>query len=94
MSKHTPGSWQVMTRDDYPTKRRIYGYDGKASAVADVYFEDDAALIAAAPDLLAACKEAYREIGGDSAGRYGHAGCGEVLRAAIDKAEGKDGDPC
>jgi hypothetical protein len=38
----TGGPWRVMKRADYPTGFRIYGHDGKASAVADVFFEDDA----------------------------------------------------
>jgi hypothetical protein len=56
MKRITPGPWKLMKRDDYPTKFRIYGHDGKASAVADVFFEDDGMLIESASLLYEASR--------------------------------------
>lgn len=60
--KYTDGAWKVCKREDYPIKIRIYGYDGRASCVADVYFEDDAQLISASLDLYEACKAQHNAI--------------------------------
>jgi len=77
MSKHTPGPWQTETVDSVV---RIHGgvFAGAARAVvevADVWVPDgengdaaqvaNARLIAAAPDLLEALKEAREVVEGD-----------------------------
>ena len=41
----TPGPWKAQERADYPTKIRIYGFNGLACSVADVNFKADANLI-------------------------------------------------
>ena len=51
MSKHTPGPWRVN-----PGAKEVRGADWNV-IVADVTDEQDARLIAAAPDLLAACSD-------------------------------------
>ena len=64
MSKHTPGKWEVGEKC----------YDGirievdKKCSVANVWGENNEAnarLIAAAPDLLEACKKAYKTLHGN-----------------------------
>ena len=103
MSKHTPGPWEYLTETtyagDYPYsvghKVKIgneiltiscHGYG------ADKFFEEAAAnarLIAAAPELLEACKDALAFV--EELDRRGIAQewSGEgALKAAIEKAEG------
>ena len=55
MSKHTPGPWSVYAsqRRSGHAHHRVIGSDGNGICYAE---KDDARLIAAAPDLLAACK--------------------------------------
>ena len=76
MSKHTPGPWIVNAE-------QVFGNGYKIAAVNDAghNWQEVRDLIAAAPDLLAACKDVLR--------------CGalpdswaEPIRAAIAKAEG------
>lgn len=70
------------------------GYGSRTEVVAEIFYapngqdEADARLFASAPDLLAAAKAAYRELGGDDADRFGHADVATALRAAIAAAEG------
>ena len=63
MSAHTPGPWKVLadTRTgavDVWSGARFVCTVGVPGASGDESIEPDAALVAAAPDLLAACKAA------------------------------------
>jgi len=93
-SRHTPGPWQVVD-GHYPGFREIIGPSFTISIVmlaTDLTIHDrwnreaDAQLIAAAPDLLAACESfvgAYPTgINKDLDEAY------RAARAAIDKAKG------
>ncbi len=103
VSKHTPGPWEYLTETtyagDYP-----YGVGHKVKMGnelltischgygADEFFEEAAAnarLIAAAPDLLEACKDALPLLWW-MAKRYVGDNCTtwEKVKAAIEKAEG------
>lgn len=86
--KHTPGPWRLepsWLETDNPyvvaDNGKIFPY---VEFVADVALEADARLIAAAPDLLAACEKAMIEccdlIGTEA---------GIALEAAIAKAKGE-----
>ena len=87
MSKHTPGPWrcepqpgQTVGKHTY-THCVMYGDD----SIADTLTEADAHLIAAAPDLLKACKAACQDLefrGDNLTCLY------KDIRAAIAKAEG------
>lgn len=65
MSEHTPGPWHTGTHEDAHIV-----YDGDCGFVADAGRDDgeaeteaaNARLIAAAPDLLAACERAARQL--------------------------------
>ena len=80
-AQHTPGPWQYGI-----------GNDGASIVSGDVVightFEpDDARLIAAAPDLLAALQEALHDLAGLS--QWDHtSACARNVRAAIAKATG------
>lgn len=89
--KHTPGPWHVginpgpMVYDEHGEQIadcRAVGYDNGGNMA-------NAALIAAAPDLLEACKTAENWLGeyetGPDSGLHGLL---EQLRAAIAKASG------
>jgi len=81
---HTPGPWSV--RDTNPSGwTYIEPSTGTGGTVAMTRTVDDAHLIASAPELLAACKEAFVYVRSDSA--VYPLIC--QLRAAIDKAEGR-----
>lgn len=71
MSKHTPGPWEVFTSEgaskpgietaDGKLSIVVFGHEGEESGVAGRTPEEalaNARLMAAAPDLLAACKTA------------------------------------
>jgi hypothetical protein len=83
---HTPGPWDIYERNpplrggyDHSVFRADLGLD---LLVCDVYGAGNARLIAAAPDLLAACKDALD--------RYGpNTPAGRRIRAAIAKATGE-----
>ncbi len=93
--KHTPGPWEVRKeRKSDPTLGwfhgvfQVMGNDPfRAGGICGLFSwgEEcaDADLIAAAPDLLAACKEALTRVPEESKV------IGPMLRAAIDKAEGR-----
>ena len=96
---HTPGPWQIKHRVN------IIGSTGRSVASAGGYTtntdngehilenEANARLIAAAPDLLEACKEAedwLEEHGGDQNCDPGLRGLLRQVRSAIDKATGKE----
>lgn len=104
MSKHTPGPWKVNKINS-----RIYVEGGiidnhGVCAHVETYSEDpsvedfaNANLIAAAPDLLAACEEALLAMGkvkvvlspDAPAWQEELVGASESLRAAIAKAKGE-----
>lgn len=104
MSKHTPGPWSVNGLDQPHDKDRTVCFRTKAGNpfyVACVYGEGvlvspsperlaNARLIAAAPDLLEACKAALEKICGNGQdGNYGEHQENPLpskLRAAISKA--------
>ena len=82
---HTPGPWHIDNETDY----RIYvessfGVIAKVGPFAEIDDEDkaNARLIAAAPDLLAACEEAYAFLSAEDLAWL------PSLRAAIAKAKG------
>lgn len=87
---HTPGPWKVtrrMTKEGGCDRGIwIYGNDRTVfdSGALDVFplRDDDAALIAAAPDLLSACKQVLDDIGDRLTGKTVI-----MLRKAIKKAE-------
>lgn len=79
---HTPGPWTVSTRQG-----RTIVLDSDKNEVCEAYAA--AALIAAAPDLLAALQYAldrFESIPADEAGIY--RGAANMARAAIAKATG------
>ena len=91
MSKHTAGPWKILRRFDIHQDRGKIGgiFIGSTRGGYDLpesiklIDEANARLIAAAPDLLAACKEALYQLQGmDSA-------CVMILKDAIKKAEGE-----
>jgi hypothetical protein len=92
VSQHTPGPWATGEADG---RLRVTGPDREANVVCDIapragdvdadYTEEDAAnaeLIAAAPELLAACKAGLHSLRALGAGDIF-----EQMRAAIAKAE-------
>lgn len=92
MSQHTPGPWHAVANggdDDDERLRIIVARDryGDSSAIGEVYdpdpcngdIEANARLIAAAPELLEACKQAAVFFEDDE-------GIAQVLLAAIAKA--------
>ncbi len=80
--KHTPGPW-VLTPD--PNGWTLESNGASVTAKPFDSSDNDARLIAAAPDLLAACKLALANFEAHADGL----GCQAVLRAAIAKAEGR-----
>jgi len=90
---HTPGPWQIDPAYDH---RVILLNDRNGNAVGELVYADtrnpaDARLIAAAPDLLAALRQAdawvamyHDEPGHDAASRC----MTDVIRAAIARATG------
>lgn len=85
MSKHTPGRWlvHVLSVPEFAIVS-----DQTRMSVARVYSGPDAALIAAAPEMLNALKEAAKFInrhGGGTSGLYGLRG---LISATIKIAEG------
>ena len=86
MEKHTPGPWQV----DVPPEGGVVVCDEEGAVL--LRFEDydeevldeDALLVAAAPELLSACKALIERFGMMSDG------CIKMGGEAIAKAEGRD----
>ena len=100
----TPGPWKVSV-DPRPVKTRcIVHEEPKGTRLfsrhvatvsihgPDVENEANAHLLAAAPDLLAACKQAVEFLDNGPGGTGIDAACVRV-RAAIAKAEGKETRP-
>lgn len=87
MSKHTPGPWSV--REDIGA---VFDRDGLpiATGGSESYeeYQANARLIAAAPELLEACKQAYDVID-DMDGPWNLDRIYNTLKVAIAKAEGK-----
>jgi len=87
MSKHTPGPWEVRQAETGHTA--VYPHGGR-ERIADIYCPLDingnhaanARLIAAAPELLEACKSILKDYGYDSSIRL-------QLSEVIAKAEGR-----
>lgn len=81
---HTPGSWQIEMGSDYA----IYALGGAVIFRIEkgtIPMRDDARLIAAAPELLAALRQIAWLEAGDQLG----SGDVAAIRAAIAKAEGQ-----
>lgn len=103
MSAHTPGPWTDESGDG--SKWGVFDADGRAVALAqqivslraDVYQAErtaNARLIAAAPDLLAACKsfveyEKAMDSGDHVGGMLAYSQFSREAREAIAKAEGR-----
>ena len=93
MSKHTPGPWTVdetwmlIMGPGNVEIAAIHGGDMRADRQSG---RINARLIAAAPDLLAACEEMFSNLAGplDYSSRYGL--MWTFAQAAIQKARGKD----
>jgi hypothetical protein len=97
--KHTPGPWEAVQNN--PDSDLTYTIMAANQPIADVYesgtaehnqeSEDthNARLIAAAPELLAACKGAIAELNTYWKGDYAGRPLASELRAAIAKAEGR-----
>ena len=95
--KHTPGSWQ----SDIDLEC-TFDLDGRTETVIEITNEDhsetvgyatseaNAHLIASAPDLLKACKEAFNYLDKPYASTVGNVEIIELLQQAISKAEGKE----
>lgn len=82
VAKHTPGPWIYYPNADYFL---VDGGPGQTRGIAKTYDEDNAALIAAAPELLEALKTAklcLRENRGPSMDEF------RQIQTAISKAEG------
>lgn len=95
-AKHSPGPWSVYTS---PDGSKLVGIgDSNAEGVADCGFGiwrggdaeaiANARLIAAAPDLLEALKEARTQLEQYEAVETGEDYCDLQINAAISKAEG------
>lgn len=91
--KHTPGSWVVLSdppileKEDYPISPfEIHADEG---FLAGVMGEEDANLIAAAPELLDTLEEALTDWNENNYGYEYRAEWAEKARAAIEKAKGK-----
>ena len=86
MSKHTPGPWQVVGSPHYLPE--VWTADDQI-CIADRIYNGNANLIAAAPDLLAACKAALAndEESAGFCGRNMDDGLRKQLCDAITKAE-------
>lgn len=99
MSEHTPGPWRIWMSNSYrrigseATGREVLYATTQRDGQPDLVFtnggEDgpDARLIAAAPDLLNACKLALDSIT-NANGLWTNPQLGKLLSAAITKAEG------
>lgn len=93
MSKHTPGPWRAGSSPSHIIAESDTGWDDEANLSAygghliceSVAREANAALIAAAPELLAACKLALKSW---FSGEISERAMEMVLRDAIAKAEG------
>jgi hypothetical protein len=92
-TRHTPGPWITASTGNH---QRLVISERTGANVAVAYNgEADSALIAAAPDLLAACQETLetlREMTTEEYQRGGDKHARELLEAAIRKAEAAPND--
>ena len=88
--RHTPGEWTVTMQPDglYAVSGRADNAAGTPLLVAVNLSKANARLIAAAPDLLASCRNLARRVQASSPGPWGKA-LVEEARAAIAAAEGR-----
>ena len=94
-AQHTPGPWMLSARLD--EGYRVHGVEGMIDAIADLdewaepgETEANARLIAAAPELLAACRRVLASI--PPAGLDAWAVCAAAdLSLAIARATGEEG---
>ncbi len=95
MSKHTPGPWTLLGSEIRSSDRGVAlikwehaRYGDPARGAVEAEDRANACLIAAAPELLEACKEALRQscCDGDLCAYGWH----DLARAAIQKAEGAE----
>ena len=87
MSKHTPGPWRAAPQPGQTVGVHTFTHCVMAGddALADTLTEADAHLIAAAPDLLAACKAVRDLVEFHDVPR---AEIWQIIDAAVAKAEG------
>jgi hypothetical protein len=103
-AKHTPGPWRIDATANidcghYRISGGIVGPNGDPVVIADPSQSEyapaldlnsaDARLIAAAPDLLAVCREFIDALGPDGYHRVPGYPATQRMRAAIAKAEGR-----
>lgn len=82
MSKHTPGPWTEESEDSGILR------DADNHIVAEVYNVRDVRLVAAAPELLTACKSALVEMCNTVAPRNSFTDAADLLDAVVSRAEG------
>lgn len=96
--KHTPGPWWVKAEfyiaagddpEDWQHVGNVTDIDDDGQDLPVEVWQANAKLIAAAPDLLAACKEFVNWYGSDSS-EFNRDNAYERARAAIAKAEGEE----
>lgn len=88
MPSFTPGPWQTRNERD-----RFWGYiidAGDIMAVATTVSYEDAQLIAAAPELLAACIKVYNYLDGGASWAPPLGEVEDALYSAIEKAVGAE----
>lgn len=85
LNTHTPAPWVVAQRSVGKRQATVV-LDADRNEVCEVY--DSAALIAAAPDLLAALQEAFRAFAFDDEGPVWADSTIAKARAAINRATG------
>lgn len=86
MSKHTPGPWEAFTEESFSGWWAVQDGNGHEIGSGDGGFdEEDARLMASAPELLEALEEAVCAL--DVCGKDYRAT--EIGRAAIAKAKGE-----
>lgn len=91
MSKHTKGPWNALPADEYGMIDVLANTDMEGTLVSRLYVcpnaeeKANANLIAAAPDLLDACKRALLYLGTPKQSQIA-----ELLATSIAKAEGRD----
>lgn len=88
-TKHTPGPWEISpVRTHDGNSMVVGGMDRAFGLVAECVVDEDARLIAAAPEMLDALLQAQIYIEADEAVHGRQFGDGNAIRAAIAKATG------
>ncbi len=87
MSQHTPGPWYIAERCRWNADVRMIRTFSDSSGTVGVTNENDAALIAAAPELLKALTEIISQIdqGGSGGKVFGRDKCIHAARQVIAK---------